>query len=209
MEVSACLRLLAQSWRGGTVSKHKLGLLSSPRPRRHKHENANTNVPVAGLSTQSCLKERSVATELTPARQSHLPVYTNIELYRQRIALSDVNGDYLYEDLYMRSWDLAKGIIGLLGDNTQTRRICFLCPSGLTHVISTWACWMSGNVAVPLCPSSDQARLEHLVQDSGCEVLVTTREQVDRLHPISRQHGQKLIVLDQTWWVEPKKETDQ
>ena len=35
-------------------------------------------MPVAGISTQSCLKERSVATELTPARQSHLPVYTNI-----------------------------------------------------------------------------------------------------------------------------------
>ena len=34
MEASACLRLLTQSWRGGAVSKHKLGLLTSPR--RHK-----------------------------------------------------------------------------------------------------------------------------------------------------------------------------
>jgi len=137
MEANVCLRLLAQSWRGGSVSKHKLGLVSSPR--RHKHEKANNNVSVAGISTQSCLKERSVATDLTPARPSHLPVYTNIELYRQRIALSDVNGDYLYEDLYMRSWDLAKGIIGLLGDNTQTRtRVYKLDQEGL-FPLSQWS----------------------------------------------------------------------
>ena len=98
--------------------------------------------------------------------------------YRNKIAISDVNGDYLYEDVYMRSWDLAKGIIGLLGDNNQGKRICFLCPSGLTHVITSWACWMSGNVAVPLCPSSDKARLEHLVMDSACSVVVTTKDQV-------------------------------
>ena len=126
----------------------------------------------ANLSTASasCLAEPGAARPAT-----HLPVYTGIEQNRNKIAISDVNGDYLYEDVYMRSWDLAKGILGLLGEQNSGRRICFLCPSGLTHVITSWACWMSGNVAVPLCPSSDQARLEHLVQDSGCEVLVTTR----------------------------------
>lgn len=129
--------------------------------------------------------------------------------FRQRIALSDVNGDYLYEDLYMRSWDLAKGIIGLLGDNTQTRRICFLCPSGLTHVISTWACWMSGHVAVPLCPASDQARLEHLVMDAHCEMVITTKDLVSRVHSLTKKNGQKLIVLDETWWKEPKQEIDE
>ena len=101
-----------------------------------------------------------------------------LSFLRNKIAISDVNGDYLYEDVYMRSWDLAKGIIGLLGDNCQGRRICFLCPSGLTHVITSWACWMSGNVAVPLCPTSDQARLEHLMMDSSCSVVVTTKDQV-------------------------------
>lgn len=205
MEASVYLRLLTQSWRGGTsVTKHKLGLVSNPR--RHKHGNANNNS--AGLSTQSFLQERNVSQDQAPLRLSHLPVYTNIEMYRQKIALSDVNGDYLYEDVYMRSWDLAKGIIGLMGDSSQTRHICFLCPSGLTHVISTWACWMAGHVAVPLCPTSDQARLEHLVMDAQCEVVITTKDLVSRVHSLTKKNGQKLIVLDETWWKEPKQEID-
>ena len=131
-----------------------------------------------------------------------------IYLFRQRIALSDVNGDYLYEDVYMRSWDLAKGILGLLGDTPHTVRICFLCPSGLTHVISTWACWLAGHVAVPLCPTSEQARLEHLVMDARCEMVITTKDLVSRVHSLTKKNGQKLIVLDETWWKEPKQEID-
>ena len=32
-----------------------------------------------------------------------------------KVAVSDVYGDFTYEDVYLRSWDLAKGILGLLG----------------------------------------------------------------------------------------------
>ena len=128
-----------------------------------------------------------------------------------------MHGDYLYEDLYLRSWDLAQGIRDLLGKLSQqhtschttchsldlaldirnllnvhhntisgynnsisgvqaTRRprracvssagklsqlsyklslSCLLCSS-MSHVMGTWAAWMAGHVAVPLCPSSDQ-----------------------------------------------------
>ena len=32
-----------------------------------------------------------------------------------KVAVSDVCGDFTYEDVYLRSWDLAKGILGILG----------------------------------------------------------------------------------------------
>ena len=128
-----------------------------------------------------------------------------------------MHGDYLYEDLYLRSWDLAQGIRDLLGklsqlsyklslschsldlakgfhkllgvrhstisdynnsisgvqDTRRPRRAC-VCSAGklsqlsfklslsclpcssMSHVMGTWAAWMAGHVAVPLCPSSDQ-----------------------------------------------------
>merc|ERR1719147_276014 len=152
--------------RGVTATKSSVPFLSSSK-RRNKHQDANKLGKHANLSTQSCQTEKKFINE-TVQTKSHLPAFGNLELFRSKIAVSDVNGDYLYEDVYLRSWDLAKGIIGLLGDNNQGKRICFLCPSGLTHVITSWACWMSGNVAVPLCPGSDQARLEHLMMDSSC-----------------------------------------
>jgi len=208
MEVSICNRVLSASWRGFSKTRSSAVFACSGK-RRGQHNDSDTpGIIQANLSTQSCMQERKDLHMDQFKRKPHLPVYTQIENHRDKIAISDVNGDYLYEDVYMRSWDLAKGIIGLLGENNQNRRICFLCPNGLTHVITSWACWMSGNVAVPLCISSDQARLEHLVMDSGCSVVVTTKDQVERVHSITKVHGQKLIVLDETWWVEPKEETD-
>jgi len=137
-----------------------------------------------------------------------LPAFENVELFRNKIAVSDGNGDYLYEDVYQRSWDLAKGILDLLGDSSPNRRVCLLCPPDLTHVLATWSCWMSGHVAVPLCPSSHQDRLEHVIMESQSDLVITTVDQVNRIHAITKKQGQKLIVLDQTWWEEPKNESD-
>ena len=80
--------------------------------------------------------------------------------------MSDVCGDFTYEDVYLRSWDLAKGILGILGQvrdkvhhhnkkepqqenhlqGGSGQRVAFLCPPGVTHVLATWACWLSGQV---------------------------------------------------------------
>ena len=64
-------------------------------------------------------------------------------------------------------------------------------------------------MAVPLCPSSSPSRLEHLIQDSACSMVITTTDQVARVQEITKRHGQKTIVLDSTWWSEPKLLGDQ
>jgi hypothetical protein len=33
-------------------------------------------------------------------------------LFRNRVAILEQGNEYLYEDIYMRSWDLAKGLLG-------------------------------------------------------------------------------------------------
>jgi len=139
----------------------------------------------------------------------HTPVFARIEDFRHKVAVSDQHGDYLFEDVYRRSWDLAKGILGLQGENNQNQRICFLCPNGITHVITSWACWMSGNTAVPLCTQHNQDKLKYVIQDSNCNVVVASKDQVDKVHPITKENGQKLIVLDNTWWEGPNRDTDQ
>lgn len=139
----------------------------------------------------------------------HTPVFSRIEEFRHKVAVSDQYGDYLYEDVYRRSWDLAKGILGLQGENNQNQRVCFLCPNGITHVITSWACWMSGNTAVPLCTQLNQDKLKYVIQDSDCNVVVASKDQADKVHAITKENGQKLIVLDNTWWEGPLRDTDQ
>jgi hypothetical protein len=35
-----------------------------------------------------------------------------VALFRNRVAILEQGNEYLYEDIYMRSWDLAKGLLG-------------------------------------------------------------------------------------------------
>lgn len=43
--------------------------------------------------------------------------------------------------------------------------------------MGVWATWMTGHVAVPLCPSSDQARVEHVIMDTKADLVITTVDQ--------------------------------
>ena len=47
--------------------------------------------------------------------------------------MSDVCGDFTYEDVYLRSWDLAKGILGILG---QVRDLIIIKKSHNNKIIS-------------------------------------------------------------------------
>lgn len=208
MEISLCTRLF--STRVG-INTSKLGsvpLALSPK-RCQKHNDADNFTKLATLSTQSCLPEKNPALIQENGQNKLLfPAFANVERHRHKIAISDANGDYLYEDLYLRSWELAQGIKDLIGNDVTSARVCLFCPGTLSHVMGVWATWMAGHVAVPLCPSSDQARVEHVIMDTKADLVITTVDQVSRIHNFTKVHGQKLIVLDETWWTEPKTVND-
>ena len=61
-------------------------------------------------------------------------------------------------------------------------------PAGLLGV------WIAGGAYVPLDPAYPRARLEHMTQDAGIKVLVSTRELADRI-PVPE--GTEVLLLDE------------
>ena len=53
-----------------------------------------------------------------------------------------------------------------------------MSDTGLSHVIITWACWMTGNVVIPLPVNVSNERLEFLIRDSGAKIVLTSQLQV-------------------------------
>jgi len=209
MELSFCNKLIAL--RGICATKAFLPINPSPRKRNKHHDTNRVGKLGAKLSTQSCQPDKKLFNEhdqLVAGDWTKSIIQRNVEAYRNKIALSNIHGDYLYEDVYMRSWDLARGIVDLLGQDSPQKRICFLCPEDVTHIVGMWSCWLTGHIAVPLCPSRSQQRLEHIILDSKSDLIVVTAEHINKVHGIAKKHGQKLIVLDDTWWNEPKDDTD-
>merc|ERR1711971_783222 len=95
---------------------------SQVRGSRGKHQGTEhpSLAQQSGLSTQSCQKTSTNDSKAWSGRGGIHPVFTNIEQHRAKVAVSDVYGDFTYEGVYLRSWDLAKGILGLLG------QVCFI-----------------------------------------------------------------------------------
>jgi len=140
------------------------------------------------------------------------PGFINLEHHRKRVAITDQSGDYLYEDIYMRSWDLAKGILGLLDAHREEggapHRIAVLTDTGLAHIITSWACWMIGGVVVPVPVSASPHRMEHIVRHCGASIIIASISQSGKVHGISQDAGVKLITLDDSWWKGPEMAVD-
>ena len=54
-------------------------------------------------------------------------------VYRNRVAILEQGSEYLYEDIYMRSWDLAKGLLGTWGDSGHNS--CDWCSGFLGRIV--------------------------------------------------------------------------
>ncbi|MCC5845548.1 MAG: AMP-binding protein [Verrucomicrobia bacterium] len=117
-----------------------------------------------------------------------------------RTALRDATGSHTYGELLEASARFA----GILHSSLVTQhsnfpapRIAFLVTPGFEYVLVQWAVWRAGGIAVPLCIQHPEPELRHVVEDSGAEILVASREYADRLTPLLK-HGQKLI-LSSEW----------
>jgi len=138
------------------------------------------------------------------------PLYTRAEKHRGRVAVCDQDGSFVYEDLYRRSHDLAAGIVDVLKAKQRRERcrVAFLCPNGASYVITQWAVWMAGHVAVPLDKGQREATLEHCVHDADADLVIAAASQVDKLRDLCKRTDHPLISLDHTWTAKPKRADD-
>lgn len=133
----------------------------------------------------------STTTATTPI----LPVFKQAERFKDNIALSDQHGEHTYEQIYRLSGHLAWLIQNILGEDTAQERVAFLCPNDVSYVISQWATWMAGHIAVPLYTRHPAPELEYFVRDSKAAVIITTSEYASKVKQILS--GQQVIVLEE------------
>ncbi|XP_036131749.1 malonate--CoA ligase ACSF3, mitochondrial [Molossus molossus] len=126
------------------------------------------------------------------------PVFTRALAFGDRVALVDQHGRHTYKDLYCRSLRLAQEICRLrecAGQDLKEERVSFMCSNDVSYVVSQWASWMSGGIAVPLYRKHPQADLEYFIQDSRSSVVLAGQEYVELLGPVVRKLGVPLLPL--------------
>lgn len=143
-----------------------------------------------------------------------VPVFKKALLYGHKAALKDEFGEYSYIKLYTAAKKLAFQISNFCGSGAN-QRVAFLCPNDAIYLIVQWACWISGQVAVPLSPRHPSELLKYFITDSKAHLVITTPEYEPTLQPIATNLEKILIVIDHSFipeidpqisWLDPKAE---
>lgn len=150
---------------------------------------------------------------MMPAKQMReefeklLPLYSTQKFhnYRNKVAVVDESGQFLFEDVYRRAHELAVAINDHLHGAVQ-QKIGLVTSNGVSFLISLWAVWLSGNVAVPL--DAKDEKLEAKLEDSKCPLVITTRFTASIAHLTVKKLRRDSLCLDETWTTQPVKHFD-
>ncbi|KAF5301122.1 hypothetical protein FQR65_LT08952 [Abscondita terminalis] len=125
-----------------------------------------------------------------------VPVHQRVVNFFDRIAIRDEKGDYTYGNMYAAAAELANNITKAI-DKRENSQVLFLCPNDVTYIITKWAIWMSGHVAVPVSNLHPRELIEYYVDDSESDLLITTTQFSELMQKVSANTRKKLMVLDE------------
>ncbi len=115
---------------------------------------------------------------------NEIPLFDRPEKFAERPAIFD-NGEALrYDWLETRSRVRARQLLGDRSDLDEAR-IGFLMEPGFEYVVTQWAIWRAGGIAVPLCPAHPQRELEYVIDDADVAMLLASRGLHAKLHPLA------------------------
>ncbi|XP_060530056.1 malonate--CoA ligase ACSF3, mitochondrial-like [Cylas formicarius] len=131
----------------------------------------------------------------TPGIVTTGPVFKNAKNFPDKVAIRDRIAGYTYANIFLSANELSKEISSLLGGKTN-ERVLFLCPNDVHYVITLWAIWMSGQIAIPVSPLHPAGLLMYYANDSSSKLLITVPEFADVMSRVTRNSRSHLHVLD-------------
>lgn len=125
------------------------------------------------------------------------PFFLALKPFKHRVAVTDRDGDFTYEELFKRSFYLSLEIKkALRNQESKNQRINLICPNGVSYVIGQWAIWMSGNCCVPLSGQHSTNALEYYIKDSDSVLVITAPSTVDKVGEVCQKIGKPVICQD-------------
>lgn len=82
------------------------------------------------------------------------------------------------------------------------QRIAFLCTNSAVYILIQWACWIAGQICVPLNPQYPNNLLEYFLKDSQACLLVTVPEYEEKCANLTKSiSGLHTLVVDQNYYL--------
>lgn len=132
-----------------------------------------------------------------------LSLITRATNYRSRTAIVDHGGTYTYDDLLNSCAAIASGLLGAADDLAESR-VAFLVPPSFQYVVTQWAIWRAGGIAVPLGLSHPAGELAHVLDDSEPTVVVAHPEYAARAAEVAEPRNIPVVQISSLLDAEPR-----
>lgn len=80
----------------------------------------------------------------------------------------------------------------------------YLVPNDVSHVLTQWACWISGQVAVPLSSAHPTDLLEYYISDSQSNLIICSPELESKVKSIALKLDKPLLTIDHQQYLNDK-----
>jgi malonyl-CoA/methylmalonyl-CoA synthetase len=91
--------------------------------------------------------------------------------FANRVAISDQEKSYTYQDILDRSAKIAATLLGEANDLNEAP-VCFLLAPGFDYVATQWGIWRAGGIAVPMGLSHPVPELQYILEMTKTTTLV-------------------------------------
>lgn len=99
---------------------------------------------------------------------------------------------YQYAEVYHSAVRMAERLLEGRAD-LQEACVAYQVPPGFGYVRTLWGIWLAGGIAVPISLSHPLPAIEQLLEDTGAEALVVSRDQAVLLQETASRMGIRLI----------------
>ena len=131
-----------------------------------------------------------------------IPLVVRAIDYLARTAIVDERGSLTYRDLLDQS-ARAAGTMLAGTDDLREARVAFLMRPSASYVLTQWAVWRAGGIAVPLGVQHPEPELTHVIDDSGASIVVADEEFEPLVRPIAERRGLRFLRTVQLTGVDP------
>ena len=81
-------------------------------------------------------------------------------------------------------------------DDLREERIAFLVAPGIDWVVTQWAIWRAGGIAVPLAPSHPPPELARVIEDSSASLVIVDNDDIHRIEALAYRAGTRILPTD-------------
>ncbi|HZY78436.1 MAG TPA: acyl-CoA synthetase [Cyclobacteriaceae bacterium] len=112
-----------------------------------------------------------------------------------RTGIISDNRSYSYDELLQRSHEIASVLLNSK-DDLKEARVAFMISPGFEYVATQWAIWRAGGMAVPLCITYPPPSLLYVIENTGAEIVVMTKEYEQVVLPLIESKAIRLVLLE-------------